>query len=973
MTIASRPRLLRGLRLLPILSLVFAAPALWPAHAADEPAVQPAPPPAAVPIDPAPWIYAGSDIPRDAGWQFGTLPNGLRFAVRNNGVPPGQVAIRVRIDAGSLVEEDSERGFAHLLEHLSFRGSIYMADGDAKRVWQRFGATFGSDNNAETTPTHTAYKLDLPNISGANLDEAMQYLSGMIRAPRITDTTLAAERGVVLAELRESSGPQARVGEAINEHLFSGQRLSVRAPIGTIATLDGARAAAVQAFHDRWYRPENTVVIISGDGSPDNFAALVARHFGDWTGKGTAATAPDFGKPDAAAGRARTVVEPGQPLVMTLARLRPYQSRIDTIANTEQLYLDFIATSLINRRLETRARSGGSFLVASAQQEDVSRSADVTTLTIIPAGDDWAAALRDVRGVIGDAVARKPSQADIDRELNEMEAFLLKELQNAQNEPGARLADDFVQSVDRHEVVTTPAGQVSMFAGVRKIATPDRMWQVTKRVFGAGVERLAIASPTPIAGGEPGLLAALDTAVAADASARLTRRTASIADLPKLGKPGTITGESRVPGLLASRLQLSNGVTVLVSDNEIEPDKVRVNVRFGNGFRGVAPTADSLIWTGQYAVIASGIGRFGQNEIDQMTNGRQIQLNFDIDDDAYEMSAESKPADLADQLRLMATKIAKPNWDPAPVERLKIGMLTGLEARDATPAAILDADLQGWLRGGDPRWTAPDRSAIMALTPAKFRAFWEPQLANGPIEVQIFGDLTGIDYRKVIARTFGALPARSGGAVADGGTLTGLGAANAPRAVYHNGDANQAAALIAWPTGGGLESIAEPRQLDVLAAVFNDRLFDKLRAELGASYSPIVQSQWPTAFPSGGYFLVGSMVAPADVDKFYAIAGAITADLVANPVSDDELVRARKPISEQITRASTGNVFWMYLLEGATRDPRVVRAALSLEDDTAGVSAGQVQALAQRYFTDDRKWQTTILPKPAGSPTTAAE
>ncbi|MEG3597636.1 MAG: hypothetical protein VX357_05260, partial [Pseudomonadota bacterium] len=43
-----------------------------------------------------PWIYEGSDVPRDEEWIFGELPNGLRYAVRKNGVPPDQVSVRVR-------------------------------------------------------------------------------------------------------------------------------------------------------------------------------------------------------------------------------------------------------------------------------------------------------------------------------------------------------------------------------------------------------------------------------------------------------------------------------------------------------------------------------------------------------------------------------------------------------------------------------------------------------------------------------------------------------------------------------------------------------------------------------------------------------------------------------------------------------------------------------------------------------------
>ncbi|MBX9815749.1 MAG: insulinase family protein, partial [Sphingomonas sp.] len=178
------------------------------------------------------WLYKGSDITPDPDWRFGELPNGLRYAVRRNGVPPGQVAVRVRIDAGSLYEDESERGFAHLIEHLSFRGSAYVPDGEAKRVWQRLGTTFGSDTNAVTSPVSTTYKLDLPSATEAGLDESLKILSGMVSQPNITTQALGAELPVVLAEQREAPGAQVRFSDAVRETLFAGQPLADRSPIG---------------------------------------------------------------------------------------------------------------------------------------------------------------------------------------------------------------------------------------------------------------------------------------------------------------------------------------------------------------------------------------------------------------------------------------------------------------------------------------------------------------------------------------------------------------------------------------------------------------------------------------------------------------------------------------------------------------------------------------------------------------------
>jgi zinc protease len=124
--------------------------------------------------DPVPWLYVGSDIQPDPDWKFGVLPNGVRYAVRKNGVPPGQVSIRIGIEAGALMESGTELGYAHFIEHLSFRGSRYVMDGEAKRVWQRLGATFGSDTNASTTTTQTIYKLDLPVATTTGLDESLR-------------------------------------------------------------------------------------------------------------------------------------------------------------------------------------------------------------------------------------------------------------------------------------------------------------------------------------------------------------------------------------------------------------------------------------------------------------------------------------------------------------------------------------------------------------------------------------------------------------------------------------------------------------------------------------------------------------------------------------------------------------------------------------------------------------------------------
>jgi zinc protease len=188
----------------------------------------------------------------------------------------------------------------------------------------------------------------------------------------------------------------------------------------------------------------------------------------------------------------------------------------------------------------------------------------------------------------------------------------------------------------------------------------------------------------------------------------------------------------------------------------------------------------------------------------------------------------------------------------------------------------------------------------------------------------------------------------------------------------HRGASDQSAAVMAWPTGGGIQGITEGRQLETLAAIFRDRLFEKFRAEQAASYSPDMAANWPLDFNSGGYLMAYTQVKPADVDRFFAFAEAVAADLMANPVSADELKRAVEPTKQAIERAASGNSFWLNQLKGATYDPERFAALGKLYSDYNDVTPAILQALAQRYFVKDKAWKLVVAPQSGDGAVTTA-
>jgi len=949
----------------------------------------PAPAPAQAPAQPpvpqpqslqtgseVPWLYRGSDVPVDDQWLFGEMKNGLRYAVRRNGVPPRQVSIRVRVDAGSLHETDAEQGYAHLLEHLLFRESKYLGKAEAISAWQRLGATFGSDANAETTPTHTAYKLDIPNIDSAKLAESFKLLSGMIREPVLDDANVSAERPIVLAEKRERGGAGLRMADLTRQTFFAGQRLATRSPIGTDETLRAANGKDVKAFYDRWYRPENTVIVVVGDADPMELAGLVEQWFGDWDGTGQPGTAPDFGDPvppaqaqddavtGAPIGQLAVGVEPDLPRSLTYAVMRPWRPVDDTIAYNEGLLTDALAQAIINRRLESRARAGGSYLYAQVQQDDVSRSTDATFVTFAPLTGDWQAALADVRSVIADALATPPTQEEIDREVAEFDVVFANGVEQETVQSASDLANNIVNAVDIRETVASPKVVLDVFRGMKPRLTPEVVLERTRGLFEGTVTRSVYVTPTAGEADVAALRLALATEAMVDGTARLAAQSISFDDLPPVGTPGTLTSQKPLGVLEIEQVDFANGVKALVWANDAEPGRVTVRVRFGAGYR--AFDSDNAVYAalGQGALVGSGLGELGQNEIDRLATGRKLGFDFAIDEAVFTFTAQTRSEDVNDQLYLFAAKLGMPRWDKDPVIRAKAAAELAYNTYSTSPGGILNRDLEYLVTGGDERFATPDPAALKAVTPEGFRDVWEPLLKQGPIEVLVFGEFDQAAVIEQLRQTFGALPPREPIAPEIAARVpTFAPDSPTPSVVTHRGDANQAAAVVAWPSGGGVASLRESRQLEILTQLFNNRLLEALRERAGASYSPQVFSSWPTDLASGGRITALAQLEPEFVPVFFTEAQRIAQDLAATPPTADELARVTEPLSQLIRRASTGNQFWLYNLEGATQDSQRTALLRTLLADYSQTTPEVMQFLADRYLSKSLPFRLAVIPE----------
>jgi zinc protease len=141
------------------------------------------------------------------------------------------------------------------------------------------------------------------------------------------------------------------------------------------------------------------------------------------------------------------------------------------------------------------------------------------------------------------------------------------------------------------------------------------------------------------------------------------------------------------------------------------------------------------------------------------------------------------------------------------------------------------------------------------------------------------------------------------------------------------------------------------------------RLNDEVREKEAVTYSPSTDLDASWEFLGYGY-LAASIEAPQDkLPGFFVTVDGIAADLVAKPVTADELERAKKPRIEQILKAQATNEYWLGQLGGAQTDPRRLDSVRQSVSGLQKVTPEDVQRVARTYLKKDKAWRAVVVPE----------
>ena len=178
------------------------------------------------------WEHESSDLVVDPKFNFGSLKNGMRYVWVNNRNPPKQIFLRLHVDIGSLVEDETELGMAHFVEHMAFNGTTRFKAGTLVETFNKQGIKFGYDVNAHTSVEETVYELDLPDTEPERMKLAFQWMRDVACGLKMDDKEVQSEKGVIDSEERDRDVPGFRLYVEQLTKLGDGLREAKRLPIG---------------------------------------------------------------------------------------------------------------------------------------------------------------------------------------------------------------------------------------------------------------------------------------------------------------------------------------------------------------------------------------------------------------------------------------------------------------------------------------------------------------------------------------------------------------------------------------------------------------------------------------------------------------------------------------------------------------------------------------------------------------------
>jgi len=903
-------------------------------------------------------------LPLDPTVRTGKLSNGFTYYIRHNEEPKNRVIMYLANKAGSILEDEHQRGLAHFMEHMSFNGTKHFPKNELINYLQKSGIRFGADLNAYTGFDETVYQLPIPADKPELLKGAFSIMRDWAQEATLDPAEINKERGVVLEEKRLGKGAAERMQRIYWPVMLNNSRYAERLPIGKDTVLNNFKPEAIKSFYHDWYRPDLQALIVVGDINVGEIENTIKKTFSSLknpvhekartkyavslTGKNQFIKVTDK---EMTATAVDVLIKHQAPKLKTEADYR--------IAVEQELFNQMLGGrfSELSRKADVPFISGGaniSALMGGLDSYDASVEAKPGQLE---AGTKavWRETVRLIKFGF--------TQTELDRAkaayLSNM-TLALKEKNKTNSENYVReylayfLKDIAAPGIDKEYELTK--------ADLQKITLTD-LTELTRTYITSTNRDIILLAPEKDKQTLPdektisGWLTAVE-------NENLTPYTDNANSKPLLAAApgiGQVKSEHYDKNLNITTLTLSNGVTVLLKPTSFKNDEIL--------FTGFASGGTSLFNDQEYpsasnaaAIVASGgVGNYGADELQKYLQGKQVSVGPFINENYEGINGGSTPDDLETAMKLIYGYFTQPRKDSLIFKSIVARSKAAIANRSNDPASVFSDTTAAVLSNYNPRHMGPTMEKIDRISLEKAFEVYKSSFANAPDFTFIFtGSIDIAKIRPLIEQYLGTLPAT--GTHREFKDLDiHIPPGKIDKTVYKGSEPKSTVLL--FFSGNYDYSQENNIKMDALKEVLEIRLLQRLREDESGVYSPGVFDNI-NKIPQQRYSLIIQFsCAPQNVDKLVASTlDEINKLKTAGPPQENvDKWRAESKTSFEPQLKTNG--FWLNYLNRQLQNHENLDQVNHYNELLQNVTSEQLKAEALKYLSGDNFIKLVLKPE----------
>ena len=914
------------------------------------------------------WPHEKSDIPVDPTALFGTLENGMRYMIMPNSEPPNRLSLRLHVAAGSLMEDNDQRGLAHFLEHMVFNGTKSHKDANALiREMQTRGIAFGAHVNAYTSFDETVYMLDLPDLKPDTMKLTFSVMRDFADGALLSAEEIDAERGVILAEKASRDSVEYRMMQKQFRSLLPGSLIGERFPIGEEEVIKNAPRERFLDFYQKYYTPDRMTFVAVGNIDPAELELTIKEIFGTLENPENPGNEPNMGELAIPEGLKPHIFSDPElaSTDVSLNLVRPFEKKPDTKETRAARFPVEIAHAIMDRRFERITKQENSPVSAgSASKFVLFNKLEMGSVSLTAADDRW----QEVVPVLENELRRAKEHGFTDAEFSEAKANLLNAYREAVKRKDSRksesLATAIARSVNDGSVYSTPEGDLELAEEIlNSISVEDVLADFVKFWEAPGYHLVLSTKEAPE--GSEETLAAIYEKSAKTVVEPPAARTLIPFGYIDLGKPGTVASMVEIKDFNITQIKLANNVRINLKKTDFEKNLIRTYARIGVGQLSQPKGTPMLDKFASAIFQGGGLGKHSNDELAEILAGRNVSAELSIGEDVLSLSGSTTPKDQLLQLQVMIALLTDPGYRPDALWQFQKEIPMLFQTLKHTTSGPM-MEMNSWLHGGDFRYSVPTQVQISNYTIDQVKEWLEPELENSYLELTIVGDFDRETLLKDLLATFGTLAKRDAAPAANAKLSRKISFPKPPieKTFSYESKIPQAAATAIWKTDGMRDNILEVRRLNILSDIYGDRLREEIREKLGASYSPNAGVGGSDALESVGYLIGQSIGKPDDIPLLLTTMEKIATDLSEKGATQQELDRALAPTLTDLEKTLRDNSYWLTtVLSQSQADPEKLELARSRDKDYRSITLKEINALAKKYYTSKNLHKISILPK----------